>query len=478
MKTNSIERRIVVTVVAVQLALAVCITVFGFLYERHAQFRAFDIALHGKADSVFGAVQDANDANDDVVLDTKDLRLPHNDVFVVRESSGKVVGSSGNLKDFSALPGDGPDGHFMTFINGHRYRGIRLHVVRTIDPGTSNIRHALSVVYAARTGGVHEAINNALEFFIWTNLALVLVTAALVSYLVRRSMRPLDALAREASRVSAPAWRFTPPASAVAIRELSPVAHAIEGVVERLELSLAQQRQFLGDAAHELKTAVAVVKSSLQLLTMRPRSSAEYQEGVARAEADCGRMEELVGRMLALARIEAASPQSSNTFMPEDTPLLDGVRSAIEQLRPIAEMMQVRVEATGEDAPMATIAPDLWQTLCSNLLLNAIQYSAPGTDVTAHVSSIGRDAVQCVVEDHGQGIAAESLAHVFDRFYRGDPSRSRASGGTGLGLAICKAIAEQSGGSISIESSPGVGTRVTVRLPLAARCRQDGAASA
>ena len=478
MKTNSIERRIVVTVVAVQLAFAVCITVFGFLYERHAQFRSFDIALHGKADSVFGAVQEADDANDDVVLDTKDLLLPHNDIFVVRESNGKVVGTSGNLKDLSALSGDGPDGHFMTEIDGHRYRGIRLHVVRTIDPGTDNVRHSLSVVYAARTGSVHEAINDALEFFAWTNLALLLVTAILVSYLVRRSMRPLDALAHEAGRVSAPKWRFTPPETAVAIKELSPVAHAIAGVVQRLELSLAQQRQFLGDAAHELKTAVAVIKSSLQLLTMRPRTGEEYQEGLARAEADCGRMEELVGRMLALARIEAATPESSNGLVQTDTALLSGVQAAVEQLQPIAEMMQVRVEASGDAAMTSAIAPDLWQTLCSNLLLNAIQYSAPGSAVSVNVAHAGRDAVECVVEDHGQGIAAESLSHVFDRFYRGDPSRSRASGGTGLGLAICKAIAEQAGGSIAIESSLGVGTRVTVRLPLGASCRNMNAISA
>lgn len=473
MKTHSIARRIVVTVVAVQLAFAACITIFGFLYVRHAQFHSFDIALHGKADSVFGAVQEADDANDDVALDTKDLHLPQHDVYIVRDTDGKVVGTSGNLKDFTALSGAGPDGHFMTFIDGRKYRGIRLHVVRTIDPGSENVRHTLSIVYAARTGGVYEAINDALQFFALTNLALLVVTALLVWYLVRRSMRPLNDLALEAGRVSAPQWRFTPPESALQVKELTPVSNAIEGAVQRLELSLSQQRQFLGDAAHELKTAVAVIKSSLQLLTMRSRTAEEYQEGLLRSEADCSRMEELVGRMLALARIEAATPKSSGDLLSRNTVLMDGVHAAIEQLRPIAEMLQVRVEAVGSGDLTATIAPELWQTLCTNLLLNAIQYSAPGSSVTAEVNAAAHGAVECVVADQGQGIPAESLSHVFDRFYRGDPSRSRASGGAGLGLAICKAIAEQAGGSIGIESTPGVGTRVTVRLPLAVRSRVD-----
>ena len=471
MKAHSIERRIVVTVVAVQLAFAACITVFGFLYERHAQFHSFDIALRGKADSVFGAVQEADDANESVRLDATDLHLPSNDVFVVRETDGKIVGASSNLKDASVLPSAGPEGHFMISIDGHQYRGIRLHAVRTVDPGSDNVRHTLSIVYAARTGSVREAISEALRFFVLTNLALLLLTAWLVSFLVRRSMRPLSDLAHDAGRISAPDWRFSPPDSALQVKELRPVTNAIEGVVQRLELSLSQQRQFLGDAAHELKTAVAVIKSSLQLLNMRSRTTAEYREGVQRTESDCTRMEELVGRMLTLARIEAARPESIGDLSPQDTLLLAGVQSAIEQLRPIAEMGEVRVEASGASGLAATISPDLWQTLCTNVLLNAIQYSGPGSTVTVSLGLADHAEVQCVVADQGQGIPTESLAHVFDRFYRGDPSRSRASGGTGLGLAICKAIAEQAGGSIAIESSAGQGTKVTIRLPLAASAR-------
>jgi len=467
MRPHSIERRIVAAVVCVQLAMAVCVTAFGYLYERHAQFRSFDIALQGRADSLYGAVQDADDAGDNVLLDAKDLHIPRNDVFVVRDTDGKVLGASNNLKDLSELSGSGTDGHFMLSIGGHRYRGIRFHAVRTIDPATDNVRHTLSIVYAAPTGHVWEAIYGALRFFALTNLALLILTAWLVSLLVRRSMQPLGELAIEAGRIKAPEWNFAPPASALRIKELRPLAGAIEGVVHRLDISFSQQRQFLGDAAHELKTAVAVIKSSLQLLSMKSRTESEYREGLLRSEADCTRMEELVGRMLALARIEAARPESSADAPPQTTALIDGIHAASEQLRPIAEMHEVHLEASGSSALAAAIAPDLWQTLCTNVLLNAIQYSAPGSTISINVGSTDHEMVQCVVRDHGQGIPAESLPHVFDRFYRGDPSRSRASGGAGLGLAICKAIAEQAGGSIALESKPGAGTTVTIQLPRA-----------
>jgi signal transduction histidine kinase len=467
MKAHSIERRIVIAVIAVQLALALCVTVFAFLYERHAQFHTLDIALRGRADSLFGAVQDADDAGDNVLLDAKDLHFPRGDIFVVRDTDGRVLGASSNLKEVSALPADGPEGRFRTRIEGREYHGIRLRAVRTIDLTSANVRHTLSIVYAAPTARVWDAIHSALRFFALTNLALLLLTAWLVSFLVRRSMQPLGELAREAGRISAPRWSFVPPESTRRTQELAPLVTSIEGVVDRLDQSFSQQRQFLGDAAHELKTAVAVIKSSLQLMNMRPRSVAEYQEGVLRCEVDCSRLEELVGRMLALARIEASEPEQTGDTVAQSTVLMDGVEGAIAQLRPIAEVMQVHVEAPGHSALAAAIAPELWQTLCTNVLLNAIQYSGANSTVRVTLGQADERMARCVIADQGQGIAADALAHVFHRFYRGDPSRSRASGGAGLGLAICKAIAEQAGGNISIESSPGVGTTVTILLPLA-----------
>jgi signal transduction histidine kinase len=116
---------------------------------------------------------------------------------------------------------------------------------------------------------------------------------------------------------------------------------------------------------------------------------------------------------------------------------------------------------------MVDIEPEQLQLLCGNLVLNALQHSPGGSAIRAVVQQ-GGTQVELAIEDDGEGIAAQDLPHVFERFYRGDPSRSRNTGGTGLGLAICKAIASRWQGSIDIASDLGVGTRVTVRFPVSA----------
>jgi signal transduction histidine kinase len=128
----------------------------------------------------------------------------------------------------------------------------------------------------------------------------------------------------------------------------------------------------------------------------------------------------------------------------------------------MAELKRVRVLVSAKDAVMVEIEPEQLQLLCSNLLLNALQHSPGGSAVRV---AAGQDG-ELAIEDDGDGIASEDLPHVFDRFYRGDPSRSRHTGGTGLGLSICKAIVSRWQGTIEITSELGIGTKVKVHLPL------------
>jgi signal transduction histidine kinase len=113
---------------------------------------------------------------------------------------------------------------------------------------------------------------------------------------------------------------------------------------------------------------------------------------------------------------------------------------------------------------VVNLSAEAAQTLISNLVMNAIQHSAPGNAVRVRVSVNGTPNAVLMVEDSGSGIAPENLPHVFDRFYREDKSRSRETGGAGLGLSICKSIVESAGGEIGVESVPGRGTTVIVDL--------------
>jgi signal transduction histidine kinase len=177
---------------------------------------------------------------------------------------------------------------------------------------------------------------------------------------------------------------------------------------------------------------------------------------------DCDRMEDAVAKMLTLARVET-KPESPQPHVATD--LADTVRGVSEQFESMAELKHLSIEVSAAGPMMVDVEPEQLQLLCSNLLLNALQHSEAGSAIRVVVLQDGMD-LALSIEDDGEGIAPQDLPHVFDRFYRGDPSRSRNTGGTGLGLAICKAIVSSSQGTIEISSELGIGTRVLVRLPM------------
>jgi signal transduction histidine kinase len=462
MKAYSITRRLITTVLLVELLAALSISTVAMLYERHQRFRAFDIMLRGRADSLLGAVQDAEDTQDNVMLDGTQVNFPAEDIYEVQDASGRVLGHSPNW--------NGPDedllaaksGKFVrVHINRIHYRAMRIEGLRIVDPGDKNggIPRRVSIFYGSPTDGVWRDIWKAVGFYAATSLTLLAVSGLLIFWLLNRGLAPLRQLAAAAAGVSVDSWDFAPPERARMIRELAPLTIALERAIGGLERSFMQQRRFVGDAAHELKTAVAVLKSSLQLLTMKQRTVPEYEKGIERCQLDCDRMEEAVVKMLTLARVETKTELPS---APVATDMAQILRQVIEQFDSMAELKRLRILVTAEEAVMVDVEAEQLQLLCSNLLLNALQHSPAGSSIRAMAEQDG----ELAIEDDGDGIAPDDLPHVFDRFYRGDPSRSRNTGGTGLGLSICKAIVSRRQGTIEITSELGIGTRVVVHLPL------------
>jgi signal transduction histidine kinase len=463
---QSIAFRLIAAVLLVELLFAVLVIALSWGYERHAHFRAFDVMLRGRADSVIGAVQDAEDAGDNVMLDKADLRhLPAEDIYAVWNGNGHLLGNSANWPAAATPPPQ--DGFSRMLVGKRHYRVLRERGSRIVDPGDpgGGILRQVTVVYGAPTEHVWHAIFGAVEFYAAGSLLLLIVTGPLIAWLLHRGLLPLRQLAALAGRVTADDLQFAPPASAVATRELAPLTHALENAMQRLERSFVQQRTFVSDAAHELKTAVAVVKSSLQLVALKPRTTAEYQTGLERCLTDTARLEDLVSKMLTLARVESGTAAAAS---PGSCDLADCVRQTVADLETVALQREVQVNvsaATGSEFTVQISAGD-GSLLVSNLLLNALQHSPSGTSVAIRLSHTD-GAVELAIEDHGEGIDPAALPHVFDRFYRGDPSRARATGGAGLGLAICKGIVEKACGSVQLASQPVQGTTVRVLLPSA-----------
>jgi len=224
----------------------------------------------------------------------------------------------------------------------------------------------------------------------------------------------------------------------------------------------AVRRDFVANVSHELKTPVG----ALALLAEAIFSSAEDKESVQRfAErmiVESSRLSSLINDIIELSRLQGDDPLARAAVFEIDPVIMQ----AVDEVRPFADARGIELVVIG--APGAELVGDRQQVLTAlrNLVANAVTYSPDHTRVAVAAHSDG-GTVQIDVKDQGIGIASHDLDRIFERFYRADPARSRATGGTGLGLAIVKHVCVNHGGDVAVWSEVGVGSTFTLRLPLA-----------
>lgn len=458
MKVKSLTRRTVGIVVATQLLCAGILCGAALMHERHTRLRALDTQLQGRSDSLLGAIQDAEDLESNVTIDPAELRLPPYDVYAVYNQGGRLLGSS--VYAPPELTNRQGDGFRDAMVSGRSYRVFQREALRIIDRaefGGVGLRRPVTIVYAVPEEHMWHEILEAVSFYLIAIALAAAATVLLVAVLLRKAFRPLADLAQAAAKISAPALHFDPPQSALQLQELRPLTNVLAESAAGLRESFAREQRFVGDAAHELKTAIAVVRSSVQVTMLKPRTGEEYRAGLDRVLEDTARIESLVTQMLQLARMDESEDGRA--------PVLDlgeTIHRVAKLLQPIADDRGLWIEAESSPELYVHLKPESAEILLCNLLLNAIQHSPPASLVSISAGARGGSHVRFEVRDRGTGISPEALPHIFERFYREDTSRSRETGGTGLGLAICKSIVEAAGGSIQATSTPGMGTTVTV----------------
>jgi len=231
-----------------------------------------------------------------------------------------------------------------------------------------------------------------------------------------------------------------------------------------IERAIDNMRRFMADAAHELRTPVTAIRSRAEVAMQRPRSADEYARALTAIEAESARLGRIVEDLLTLARADARErPVEPKRLFLDDVAL-----DAADAARAMADRKGVQVDVGDfQEAPVLGDAVLLRQ-LVMILLDNAIKFTPAGGRVRVDVQRSG-PAVSLVVSDTGIGISDEQLPHIFERFYRGDPSRTRESGGqsdgAGLGLSIARWIVDEHNGSIAVDSRASDGTRIAVTVP-------------
>jgi heavy metal sensor kinase len=284
-------------------------------------------------------------------------------------------------------------------------------------------------------------------------------------FLAGRALAPVTAITHTAQRIRAEGLgqgtRIGMPARH---DELGELTATLDAMLAQLEAAFIRERRFTADAAHELRTPLAVVQTETSIALARPRAPQEYRRVLAVVEGETARMGRLVTNLLVLARADAGQHQLAWNLV-----RLDALCNTVAgQMAALAGEKGITL-ASRPAGELTVLGDEIWLTqMLVNLVDNAIKYTPPGGWV-----HIGVDAapVQAVirVEDNGAGIAADKLPYIFERFYRADTARNRddPAAGFGLGLAICNWVAHAHGGTLEVVSRIDHGTCFLIRLPLA-----------
>jgi two-component system, OmpR family, heavy metal sensor histidine kinase CusS len=296
---------------------------------------------------------------------------------------------------------------------------------------------------------------------LWTAPAVLLIAAFGGYWISRRALAPVDEITHAARSIGIQnlSRRLAVPPTGDELQRLS---ETWNDMLARLESAVRRLSQFTADASHELRTPIALIRTTAELTLRRERSPETYREALSEIVAESERTGRLIEDLLLLARADAGLPALPLENL-ELTPL---VRDICEQGQVLAEARQLQISADLPEDPVFVQANDpALRRLLLLLVDNAVKYTPAGGRITV---SVGHDpaGATLAVHDTGIGIPDSALPHVFERFYRADESRNRDAGGAGLGLSIAKWIAERHHASLEAESVLGQGSTFRVRFPL------------
>lgn len=350
----------------------------------------------------------------------------------------------------STAPGAAGQVQFMTF---HPAQGDNWRIA---SRGLDGPEGAMFVRAAASLKADERELRELTAALLLAGLLAVACALAGGYALARRALAPLDRMALAAHDISVSRLdrRLEAPNPH---DELGRLAATFNDMIARLERSFADMQRFTADAAHELRTPVAVMRSEAEIALRAPRTADEYRKSLESLLEEAERLTHLADELLFLCREDAGMARHDFSDVQLDQLAAD----VAEHMRVLAQDRGIELRATNLPACQVHGDGDRLRRLLFNLLDNALKYTPARGTVSLELHR-RHGQVELTVADSGAGIPAEDLPHVFQRFYRVNAARS--SGGSGLGLAICRAIVESHGGTIGVRSEVGQGTTIIVGL--------------
>lgn len=461
-----------ITTMPIRLRLALLCTTLvlvvlgagGVLFTNvlHADLlRELDAELHSRADAVSSALR----AGAPPAAETSQAVGPQ-DVFIqLVDSGGNVVAASSVAVSESLLSstqlGDAAASASPVEIALAQHPNGELTPDRLrMVVATTRAQRVRYVVVAGTLDPVGDALGDVTTELLIT-AALVVPLAGLGAWAVAgAALRPVERLRRDVARISDrdAESRVRSPNTR---DELARLADTMNRLLSRLQAALARERRLVADAAHELRTPLAILRTELELAGRRERTREELVEAVAGAAQETDRLVRLAADLLFLARTDEGAP----VLRLEPQIVREVVDEAVRTHAGRAAEAGVSLGVTGGEDLVVLLDEVRIRQAVENLVDNAVRMAPGGSSVSVAVQ-VDDGVTEISVSDSGPGFPEEFLAHAFERFRRADTSRARNGGGAGLGLAIVDAIARAHGGRAEARNRPEGGATVTLTIPL------------
>lgn len=376
------------------------------------------------------------------------------DIFAVRDASGRLLAASppefGEQVGKWPLAKDDPSYFRLTNLGSTNYYGLSIELPSQAGPVSVSV---------ARTAGANDLVSSLLREFIfdvaWVSPLFMLATLAIGMLVVRGGLKPVREISRLAAEIGPGSTSIRLPTESLPA-EIEPLVHAFNHALERLERGFLVQRQFTADAAHQLRTPLAILTGALDAM--------QGNGDVSKLKADVARMNRLVEQLLRVARLDAVVLELQTMDLNETA------SSVVAMLAPWAIAQKRTLAFVGTDAPVwITGNGNAVEDAIRNLVENGVVHSPPAEELVVTVHGDGR----VTVLDHGCGVPVEDRERIFDRFWRG---RNRKSDGAGLGLAIVREIMRAHGGSVTVGGNLGSEALFTLAFPLSRAASSRGSA--
>ncbi len=299
-------------------------------------------------------------------------------------------------------------------------------------------------------------------------LATISLCALAITWVTRASLAPLVNVADAVTDLTPKDLRLKLHGEELDPRkmpeELAPIVQRLQESLDSLDKAFAREKRATADISHELRTPLASLLTTIQVALRKPRTPEEYKSTLKQCVETGSHMTMLVERLLVLSRLDAGVDQVRK----EPVNIVELAGQCVDMLRPIADQRQISIEMDVDDSanmlePQPSDAAKLREVLV-NLIDNAVHYNNDEGSVTLRISAAPKSVILEVI-DTGVGMTPETQSHLFERFYRADPSRQSETVNAGLGLAIVKGYIDLFGGTISVNSVPGKGSTFRVALP-------------